>query len=139
MASATLRLEAQQCDQPAINAFRSRLHHELQAVGLRPYEARVLLVLLQVEAADSAQLAVLSGVPRTSIYPVMASLTERGLAKILPTGGSMIWTCVGGPAVFDALDAAEEKRVDLHHRRTRSLRRAMQETFPSKRSVRAVR
>lgn len=139
MTSATLRLGDHQLDQASVDSIQGQLRHELQAVGLRPYEARVLLVLLQVEAADSAQLAVLSGVPRTSIYTAMASLTERGLAEILPTGGSMIWTCVGWPTVFDALDAAEEKRVDLHHHRTRSLRRAMQETFPGKRSVQAVR
>jgi len=138
MTSANLQLGHQQLGQPAINAFQGRLRHELRAVGLRPYEARVLLALLPVEAADSATLATLSGVPRTSIYTVMATLTQRGLAEALPSDGSMVWTSVGWRAALDALGAAEEERVDLHHRRTRALSRALHQTFPSRSSVRPV-
>lgn len=118
-------------------------HHplrlELQQLGLRPYEARVLLTLLQVESANSSDLAELSGVPRTSTYQVVAALNKLGLTETVPSYGTMIWRSVGWPAVFDALDAAEEKRVAQHHQRTRNLRRGLKRMLPSSSSAETVR
>jgi len=108
------------------------IRRELQELGLRPYEARVLLALLRAGSANSAQLAELSGVPRTSTYQVMEALTEQGLAERVPTHGPAVWTCQGWEAVVDALDAAEEERLRRHHARTSRLRQAMAEVLPSK-------
>ena len=107
------------------------LRRELQELGLRPYEARVLLALLQAGSANSAQLAELSGVPRTSTYQVMEALTDQGLAERVPTHGPAVWTCAGWESVVDVLDAAEEERLRQHHARTRRLRQAMAEALPS--------
>ncbi len=114
------------------------LRRELQELGLRPYEARVLLALLRAGSANSAQLAELSGVPRTSTYQVMEALTDQGLAERVPTHGPAVWTCAGWEAVVDALDAAEEERLRQHHARTRQLRQAMAEVLPAKPSPPAV-
>jgi len=108
------------------------IRRELQELGLRPYEARVLLALLRAGSANSAQLAELSGVPRTSTYQVMEALTEQGLAERVPTHGPAVWTCQGWEVVVDVLDAAEEERLRQHHARTRRLRQAMAEVLPSK-------
>ncbi len=107
------------------------LRRELQELGLRPYEARVLLALLRAGSANSAQLAELSGVPRTSTYQVMEALTEQGLAERVPTHGPAVWTCSGWEAVVDALDAAEEERLREHHARTLQLRQILAEVLPA--------
>ena len=112
------------------------LRRELQELGLRPYEARVLLALLRAGSANSAQLAELSGVPRTSTYQVMEALTEHGLAERVPTHGPAVWTCQGWEAVVDVLDAVEEERLRQHHARTGRLRKAMAEVLPSRPAVR---
>jgi len=115
------------------------LRRELQELGLRPYEARVLLALLRAGSANSAQLAHLSGVPRTSTYQVMEALTNQHLAERVPTHGPAVWTCAGWEAVVDLLDAAEEERLRQHHERTRRLRKAMAEVLPAKPKASAVR
>ncbi len=114
------------------------LRRDLQELGLRPYEARVLLALLRAGSANSAQLAELSGVPRTSTYQVMEALTDQGLAERVPTHGPAVWTCGGWEKVVDVLDAAEEERLRQHHLRTRELRQALAEVLPSKPGVPAV-
>jgi len=108
-----------------------RLRRELQELGLRPYEARVLLALLRAGSANSAQLAELSGVPRTSTYQVMEGLTELGLAKRVPIHGPAVWTSSGWEAVVDVLDAAEEERLREHHARTLQLRQILSEVLPA--------
>ncbi|MEJ7765221.1 MAG: helix-turn-helix domain-containing protein [Acidimicrobiales bacterium] len=115
-----------------VPALPDNLRRELQELGLRPYEARVLLGLLRAGSANSAQLAQLSGVPRTSTYQVMEALTDQKLAERVPTHGPAVWTCAGWEAVVDQLDAAEEERLRQHHERTRRLRKAMAEVLPSK-------
>ena len=85
----------------------------------------MLLALLQVGRANSAELAELSGVPRTSIYQVMRSLTQQGMAEEVATRGPAEWTSPGWEAVVDVLDAAEEERLRRHRARTRELRRVL--------------
>jgi len=107
------------------------LRRELQELGLRPYEARVLLALLRAGSANSAQLAELSGVPRTSTYQVMEGLTAQGLAERVPTHGPAVWTSNGWEAVVDSLDAAEEERLRQHHLRTLQLRKVLADVLPA--------
>lgn len=113
-----------------VAAVPESVRQELQELGLRPYEARVLLALLQAGSANSAQLAELSGVPRTSTYQVMEALTDQGLAERVLTHGPAVWSCRGWEAVVDVLDAAEEERLRQHHARTRQLRQTLAETLP---------
>lgn len=103
---------------------------QLQELGLRPYETRVLVALLSAGTANTAELAELSGVPRTSIYQVMRSLTQQGMAEPVPNHGPAVWTSKGWEAVLDALDAAQEERLRQHKARTAELRRALVEAQP---------
>lgn len=105
------------------------LRRELQHLGLRPYAARILLALLHAGSGNSAQLAELSGVPRTSIYQVMEGLARQGLVEVVPTHGPTVWTSQGWEAVIDVLDALEEERLREHHARTTRLRRDLAATF----------
>lgn len=57
---------------------------------MRRYAARLLLVLRSVGSASSAQLAQLSGVPRTSVFQVMEALAEEGPVEAVPTFGPAV-------------------------------------------------
>lgn len=106
------------------------LLHEFEQLDLSPYESRLLLALLRLGSANSAQLARHSGVPRTSTYQVLEELNRKGLAQRLSVDGPAVWACPGREEVFDRLDAAEEERLRRHRARTAHLREMLAETFP---------
>lgn len=85
----------------------------------------MLLALLRTGTANTAALAELSGVPRTSVYQVMDSLTSQGLAGSVPSHGSATWFCPGWEVVVDRLDAAREGEQRHHLARTTRLRASL--------------
>lgn len=105
------------------------LGREFEELGLSPYEARVLLALLQVGAANTAQIARLSGVPRTSSYQVLEALQVKHLAQRVPGEGPATWTSVGRDEVLDRLDAAEEERLRQHRARSGRVRDVLAEAL----------
>ena len=60
----------------------------LGKVGLTVYEARAYIALVARGVGDAATLAQTAGIPRTSAYTVLESLSEKGYAA--PTGGKPI-------------------------------------------------
>lgn len=103
---------------------------EFEALSLGHYAARVLLTLLQLESATSAELARHSGVPRTSIYQVIEELTGRGLAQRVGGDGPARWSSPGRDEVLDRLSSLEEER--LRHQRSRidRIRSTLSDLFP---------
>ncbi len=106
------------------------LLHELEELELSPYEARVLLALLRLGSANTAELARFSSVPRTSTYQVLEELNRKGLAQRLSVDGPAMWASPGRDEVFSTLDAAQEERLAQHRARTTRLREVVAETFP---------
>lgn len=106
------------------------LLREFEQLNLSPYEARVLLALLRLGSANTAQLARHSGVPRTSTYQVLEELNTKGLAQRLSVEGPAMWCSPGRDEVFQRLDAAEEERLRQHLDRTARLRELVNRTFP---------
>ncbi|HSH60667.1 MAG TPA: helix-turn-helix domain-containing protein [Acidimicrobiales bacterium] len=106
------------------------LLREFQELGLSPYAARVLLALLRLGSANSADLARVSGVPRTSTYQVLEELNAKRLAARVPGDGPAVWTTPGSAEVLERLDAAEEDRLRQHRARTARLRAELAKTFP---------
>ena len=111
------------------------LRRELEELGLSPYEARILLALLRLGSATSAELARFSGVPRTSAYQVLEELHNKRLAERVPGGRAAVWTCPGPDLVFDRLDAAQEDRLREHRARTARLRQVLAEPLPGPATV----
>lgn len=72
---------------PASEEFRHAVEI-LGKVGLTQYEARAYVALVARGLGDAATIAQASGIPRTSAYKVLESLTEKSYAK--PTGGKPI-------------------------------------------------
>lgn len=106
------------------------LLHGFQELGLSPYEARVLVALLRQGSANSVELARLSGVPRTAVYPVLQGLGERGLAERVSGPGPAVWASRGRDQVISRLKAAAEDRLRLHRQRADDLRDLLERSFP---------
>lgn len=96
--------------------------HDLEELDLTRYEARVLLGLLQLGAANTAQLARISGVPRTSTYQILEDLNQRGLAQRVSTKGPTTYASLGFEEVLDRLYSMQEERLKQHRERTERLR-----------------
>lgn len=107
---------------PPPGADTESIRRQMEELGLPPYQSRVLVVLLMVGSANSAQLSELSGVSRTSIYKVMDALAREMLVEPVPTHGPTVWTTHGWHAVLDTLDAAAYERLHQHRARTSRLR-----------------
>lgn len=101
-----------------------------EELGLSPYEARIVLALVRVGSANSAELARLSGVPRTSTYRIIEELGRKGLAQRLPVGGPATWASPGRDEVMDRLDAFLDDRFRQQRVRTARLRDVLATTFP---------
>ena len=114
------------------------LLRELQELDLSPYEARVLLTLLRLGSANSAQLARHSGVPRTSTYQVMEELNRKGLAQRLSVDGPATWATPGRAEVLERLEALMEERLRQQKARTARVRELLATSFPEAPSAAAA-
>lgn len=106
------------------------LLHGFQELGLSPYESRVLVALLHRGSANSVDLAELSGVPRTAVYPVLQGLGKRGLAERVPGPGPAVWASHGRDEVIVRLKAAEEQRLREHRQRADDVRGLLDRLLP---------
>lgn len=103
------------------------LRRDLEELGLSPYEARVLVALLQLGQAGTSEVTRVADVPRTSTYQVLEALHSKGLAVRLPGGGRATWTTPGSDQVLDRLDMAQEEHLKRYRARTSELRSALAE------------
>jgi sugar-specific transcriptional regulator TrmB len=95
---------AQALGNPTSDEFR-RATEVLGKVGLTQYEGRAYIALVARGVGDAATLAAAAGIPRTSAYKVLESLSGKGYAK--PTGGKPILFRPTPPLeVADALKGA---------------------------------
>ena len=111
------------------------LRSELEQLGLNPNQARLLLALLRLGPAKAPDLARVSGVPRTSIYPVLEELSAKSLAERVSGPGPAVWAAPGRDEILDRLHEAEQERLREHETRTERVRRMMAESFPDAPSV----
>lgn len=107
---------------------------EFQDLGLSPYEARVLTVLLEVGSANSVQLARLAKVPRTSTYAILESLGDKGVVQRLAGEGPAVWAAVARDDVLERLEAvlaaAQEERLRQHRARSARVREVLAQALP---------
>jgi len=70
-----------------------RAERLLADVGLTPYQSKILVALVAHDGpADSATIAALSGVPRTSVYKAAATLYVIGLVTVSTRGPGGVGT-----------------------------------------------
>jgi hypothetical protein len=99
-------------------------YDELVSLGMTGYEARAYLALIGRDRSTAAQLARDSGVPRQRIYDVLATLTERGLAR--PLHGQVTrYTAVDPASAIERLMAAHRVAFSRLEQTTASLVEAL--------------
>lgn len=96
-----------------------RVRSEFEELGLSPYEARVLLGMLKLGSATTAQLETVAGLPRTSTYRVLQTLATKGLAERVAADGPAVWSAVPRDSVLERICEAYE---DVQAKRMRQLR-----------------
>jgi len=111
------------------------LYREFEALGLTPYQARVVVALQQAGSSSCVDLARLSGIPRTSVYQVLDELDSRGLASRLPGNGPALWGSIGRKAVLARLIDLEAERLDNLKNRAERVGEILDQLLPSDRSV----
>ncbi|MGH3368666.1 MAG: TrmB family transcriptional regulator [Nocardioidaceae bacterium] len=115
------------------------LRHEFAALGLSPYELRVLLALMRLGSANTLQLSRVADVPRTSCYQVLESLVARRLAVRLPGERVAMWAAAEREDVFErleaALEAAHAERLREHRDHAAAARTLLDAWAPQTHSV----
>lgn len=114
---------------PAVAEAQASVQADFEAFGLSGYEARVLVSLLRVGVATPAQLASLSGVHRTSAYPVLEELAAKGLADVR-AGKTAVWASPGTEEVLARLSALQEERLQGLRARLDQTREALSRLVP---------
>lgn len=128
--SARRGAQVSKSSEPDLASLISPLANELEQLGLSSYEARVLLALLQLGSANTLQLSQVSGVMRTSVYPVLEGLAAKGLAQRMPGEGPAVWGSPGRQEVFSRLDARLEEEFEQQRKRSAGLREAVTKLLP---------
>lgn len=103
-----------------------RLQPVFEELGLNGYQARVLLALLQAGSATAIRLGELSGVPRTSVYPVLKELSAKRLATQV-AGRSSSWVSPGVEEALERLRAEHRQRVESLDARLDAARQLLNE------------
>lgn len=132
---ATAKPEPAEHEQQSPRPIPDDVRSELEQLGLNPNQARLLLALLRLGPAKAPDLARVSGVPRTSIYPVLEELSSKSLAERVSGPGPAVWAAPGRDEILDRLHQAEQERLREHESRTERVRRLLAESFPDAPSV----
>lgn len=102
------------------------LQRDLEELGLNGSEARVVVALLQVQQATGTELARLSGVPRTAVYPVLDQLRTKGVIDSIP-GKATLWASPGPDVILERLYRLQQKRIEALDATMDRARRAVAE------------
>jgi hypothetical protein len=79
---------------------------------------------MQAGSATAVQLGALSGVPRTSVYPVLKELESKRLVSQTP-GKAALWVSPGEDEVLDRLYAEQRERFEGLKQRVESARQTL--------------
>jgi sugar-specific transcriptional regulator TrmB len=86
------------------------LINELEKIGLNEKETKIYLALLELGGASIQQLAAKSGVKRTTVYDILASLKEKGLINEITKNKKSVFSAEDPRKLENIL---EEKRDTL--------------------------
>jgi len=104
-------LQAMGASDAALGGRIGRLQQLLVEAGnLTGAEARVLVVLLGLRTGSLKQLSEATGTSRSNIYPLLESLSAKGLCRRRP-GKHALWECPEPKEVVARLRGAEEARL----------------------------
>lgn len=103
----------------------------LEDLGLRGYEAKVLLALLRLGSATPTEVASLSEVGRTSVYPVLEALRAKRLAEPI-SGRPATWASPGVEEVLNRLYSEREASIQQLRSRVNESREVLKQLAPDR-------
>ena len=62
---------------------------KLQKFGLNQYEAKAYVALLSIGTANAYSISKVSGIPRSRIYDILESITNRGVVMVEETSDNI--------------------------------------------------
>ena len=87
---------------------------QLQAFGLKTYEARCFIALSRVPQATAREISEITDVPRTRVYDAVNTLETEGLVSI-QHGNPQVFRAVKLPEAIETLRRTYESRLDGVH------------------------
>lgn len=106
---------------PSVASWR----RDFEDLGLSPYEARVLVAVLQLGVASTSEITRVAQIPRTSAYQVLEGLNAKGLAIRSPGAGRATWTTPGPDEVLDRCESAREEDLQRYRARLAEVRKSL--------------
>lgn len=86
------------------------LAETLADIGLHKSEVAVLLALLESNVAERVSLlSKKTRINRTTLYPILRSLSERGLVSSVEKGGVLVWRAIRPNLLIDYIERTQEK------------------------------
>lgn len=86
------------------------LSETLADIGLQPSEITVLMTLFEAKAALRVSLmSKKTKINRTTLYPILRSLSERGLVSSVEEGGVLAWRALRPNLLVDYIEQMQEK------------------------------
>ena len=105
---------------------------KLQHMGLSEYEAKTYLALINVHLSTATQVSEKSGVPRTKIYSVLESLSDKGWIRVY-SGVPLLFKAVAPAIVFEKVKEEYAQLLDSVQGALRNEVNDMKEKFVIKR------
>jgi sugar-specific transcriptional regulator TrmB len=103
---------------------------KLEQLGLSAVEAGIYLTLLKSGPLSASAIAIATQIPRTSVYPTLASLVDKGLIEDGAEHGSR-FSAVPPDAALSALIAREEETLRRRSNLVRELAKEFSEIAES--------
>jgi sugar-specific transcriptional regulator TrmB len=91
--------------------LQRELREELDALGLKQYEARTLIALVQLGTATAKQIATVEEVPRTRVYDAAERLQEMGLVDV-QYASPRKFAVISRESIVRKLETSHRNRID---------------------------
>jgi sugar-specific transcriptional regulator TrmB len=121
--------------EPDLGSLPVTLLRDFEELGLNGSEARVLLALLRLGSGSSTQVARLSQMPRTAVYPVLEELSIQGLVVRVAGETPAVWATPGRDKVLDRLREVHEENFRVLQDKVEQARLALAQVLPETPSV----
>jgi sugar-specific transcriptional regulator TrmB len=84
------------------------LAETLAHIGLQPSEIRVLVALFDSKSLRVSLLSKRTKINRTTLYPILRSLSERGLVSSVEEGGVLAWRAIRPNLLVDYIEQMQK-------------------------------
>jgi sugar-specific transcriptional regulator TrmB len=85
---------------------------QLEAIGFTNYESKVFMTLMQGHNMTAAEIAKDAKIPRTSVYDILKSFTQKGICNEIDTPSKLRYEMIDPDVVEDKLKNGFKKSFD---------------------------